>query len=190
MQTINTNKPAFGANLTGGNVNPVKPAGILAATVAGVPLGTALPATKPTGKRAKADKPAKPAPIATVKHGGFTDGNIKRTADTAGAMRYPYNAASSRDDAYTAFFALASREHGTGPDKLTVTFAALASYTVNPLYSGSNKPHDAGAIERAAKRQHITCDATARTITLTTTGLADGRALLAKLAKPTTPAKP
>lgn len=138
---------------------------------------------KATAKRTRKPKADK-LPVAPVERfGGFSAGNIARTATTAAAMRYPFDTASTRDDSYTAFFALAAREHGTGDNKRTVALTALASYGRNPLYSGSAKPHDAGAIERASKRAHIAYDAEARTITLTEAGAEAGSAILTKLAK-------
>lgn len=172
---------------------------------------TTKPAAK-LSKRAqrKADKAAKaaqpttdatatataPAPAANI--GGFTLGNIARTARTVAAQRTHFGAESDRDNAYMRLYLDCANDaerlarFGVTPDGRTVTLAALASYTLNPFYTGSAKPHDAGAINRAIKAGHLSRDETGSVLTLTERGLSVARAIQSaankRLPVPTEPA--
>jgi|688.fasta_scaffold222193_1 hypothetical protein len=158
-----------------------KPAGILAATVAGVSLGSAIPAVKP-GKPAPVavapvatDTAAPAAPVAgkpTVERfGGFTLGNINRTAATVVALRTNFGGVTSdRDTAYLAAFERVRRDTEATPDGETITLASLAKLVKNPYYTGSAKPHDAGAINRAVKAGNVERAADGHSIKLTARG--------------------
>lgn len=165
-----------------------KPAGILAATVAGVPLGTPVPAvapvaTKPTKpvKPEAAPKAVKPAP---VKFGPFTGGNVGRTASTVAANRTAFGGVTSnRDEAYLALFATVAK---AADDGRTITLAKLAERGTNAFYTGSAKPHDAGAINRARKAGNVAVSDDGSSLTLTEAGGKLASAIVAKLAKPVT----
>lgn len=102
-----------------------------------------------------------------------------RDAKTIAAYRTHFGAVSSRDEAYAAFYRVTAIEHGK-PE--TFTLAQLAAKQRNPLYAGSNKASDAGAINRARKAGHIAptsdaCDA----YTFTDAGAQYADNVLAKL---------
>jgi hypothetical protein len=149
-----------------------KPAGILAATVAGVSLGSAIPAAKPV--KPEAAKPEAVAPVAKpepVRFGGFTLGNINRTAATVVALRTNFGGVTSdRDTAYLAAFERVRRDTEATPDGETITLASLAKLVKNPYYTGSAKPHDAGAINRAVKAGNVERAADGHSIKLTARG--------------------
>lgn len=146
---------------------------------------TATPATKP-GKRAKPAKPvaapavdpvapvavvAKPAKPEPVRFGNFTLGNINRTAQTVVAQRTNFSGVTSdRDTAYLASFERVRRDTAETPDGETITLASLAKLAKNPYYTGSAKPHDAGAINRAVKAGNVEHSADGASIKLTKRG--------------------
>ena len=121
--------------------------------------------------------PSEPATVVVVPVPVFSAGNIARTASTVAAERTHYGVTSSRDDAYCAFY---TREADASN---SVTLAMLATFKRNPLYAGSAKPHDAGAIVRAIKAGTITRSDDGRTLMLTEAGATRGRLILSKLAK-------
>lgn len=134
--------------------------------------GTAAPspaASDAAPVAVEATATAKPAP---VRIGGFTLGNIARTAATVAALRTHYGAESNRDHAYILLFGDTADANGG-----TITLAALAAYGTNPYYTGSAKPHDAGAINRAIKAGNLSRDAATGALALTDTG----RALLGNI---------
>ena len=121
------------------------------------------------------------APIALRTAGGFTLGNVARTADTVARGATHYGATSYRDGAYAAFYYLNRDANGV------VTLAALAAYQRNPHYAGSAKPHDAGAINRAARAGTIVKANDGASFTFTERGETFAKLMLAKLA-PSEPA--
>lgn len=92
---------------------------------------TTKPATTVSTPETKAAKPA---------------AHITRTAATVAAMRAAYDTFSERDAAYLSFYAkLAKRNNGR------FTVADIVALGVRAPYAGSNKPHDAGVLERLCK---------------------------------------
>lgn len=144
-------------------------------------------ASKPTSDKPtkRASKPAKPAATTEAQPG--EPAFLVRKAATIEAMRYPFGQASGRDEAYAAFYALAMRDHGTGPvsERRTVTLAMLATYGKrNPLAGAdiaSAPATDAGAAERFAKRGFGTFDRDTRTLTLSDAGAKHAASMLSKL---------
>ena len=125
---------------------------------------------KPSKRTAPVAPATDAAPVAVVtapaRIGGFTLGNIARTAATVAAGRTHYGAESNRDHAYILLFGdAADKPEAAG----AITLAALAAYGTNPFYVGSAKPHDAGAINRAIKAGNLARD-DAGTLTLTARG--------------------
>ncbi len=98
----------------------------------------------PNAKAAKASsKPASGKPEAAKPSGA-----VNRTAATIAADRTNFGGTvSDRDEAYLRFYAgLAKRATGG-----RVTLADIVASGKRPSYDGSNKPHDAGVINRLAK---------------------------------------
>lgn len=98
--------------------------------------------------------------------GGFSLSNIARTAGTVATHRYGFGSETNRDYAYLLLFGHArdnaelpnATDAGDMPENIVgrpVSLGMLASYGANPYYTGSNKPHDAGAITRAVKAGYI-----------------------------------
>jgi hypothetical protein len=141
------------------------------------------PATKPAVKAAAADKPTSKRAVAPAIN-GYSAGNITRTAATVAAKRTHYGAGTSRDECYLALYATVAKANGGN-----ATLAQLAaSGPTNPYYSGSSKPHDAGALNRNLAAGNISITADGNTLSLTPIGAEKARAILAKLAKAATPA--
>jgi hypothetical protein len=128
---------------------------------------------------AVAVKPAKPEP---VRFGGFTLGNVNRTAATVVAQRTNFSGVTSdRDTAYLAQFERVRRDTAETPDGETITLASLAKLGKNPYYDRSAKPHDAGAINRAVKAGNVEHAADGASIKLTARGAALAAAAYSKL---------
>lgn len=88
---------------------------------------------------------------------------LAATARTIVANATHFGGISDRDTAYIAFYAgIAKRGDGT------VTLASLATTGDRPTYVGSNKPHDAGVINRLTKAGLVTPTADGRAFTFTT----------------------
>lgn len=168
-----------------------------------MPTTTEKPISKRAARKAAAaaklaaDTSTTVAPVAAVvastRIGGFTLGNIARTAGRVVAGATHFGAESDRDNAYLRLFLDGANDAERMPngDGRSVTLAALASYGTNPFYGGSAKPHDAGAINRAIKAGHATRSDDGRTVTLTERGLQQARLLLTKATAATTaPAEP
>lgn len=143
--------------------------------------------TKPKPAPVTGEQPAATvaAPVAPTRIGGFTLGNIARTAGVVVAQRTHYGTTSSRDEAYLALFATTAADAEKCPDGTTITLAALASHGTNKFYTGSAKPHDAGAINRAIKAGNATKSDDGKSISLTDKGAELARNVLKKLAQPT-----
>ena len=139
------------------------------------------PSTKPEAVSTVVDQPkpvtAKPEPTEAE----ILASRIERrvSVDARTILRYAthFGNPSSRDDAYLAFFGLASTD-----EQRTFTLAAAAALAGgrNPLYIGSNKATDAGAINRLRKAGLIVADADGRTYTFTDAGRSAARAIIAK----------
>lgn len=147
MRKLNvTAKPASAAK-PAKLAKPAKPVAVAAAPVATV--ATAEPA--PVAVAVTADKPAR-APA-----------GIARTASTIAAMRCNFGALSDRDEAYFSFYASLAKASPDG----TVTVRAIAESGRAPRYTGSAKPHDAGAIQRLHKAGIIATSADGAGFTFT-----------------------
>lgn len=156
-------------------------------------------------KRNKANKPAADAatvettsaPVIATKpqsFGGFSIGNINRTAATIARSATHYGTTSDRDGAYAALFVTVA---DTLPAGQPVKLGDLAEYcgrdlpagqrARNPFYSGSAKPHDAGAINRAERAGSIVKASDGASFTLTDAGRQLGLNTLRKLAEAAQP---
>lgn len=80
---------------------------------------------------------------------------ITRTAATIVAQRTNFGNLSDRDTAYITFYASLAKRSVTG----VVTLADIVASGQRPVYVGSNKPHDAGVINRLAKANLLTASA-------------------------------
>jgi hypothetical protein len=119
-------KPAAKASKRVVNVKAAKPA----AKPAPVAAKPAKPAAKP------ADAPAKPS------------ANVNRTIATIAAQACNFGGVvSTRDEAYLAFYASFAKAARDG----VATVRAIAESGRKPAYNGSNKPHDAGVVQRLHK---------------------------------------
>ncbi len=116
---------------------------------------------------AKADKPIKAdnPELRSIK-------NLARDAETVVKQATNFNQYSDRDTAYLAFFGSVMRANG---DKATLrqihdAGKAIGNRRVNPLYTGSAKATDAGAINRLIKAGYIRANASGDTLTATDAG--------------------
>lgn len=150
MRKLNvTAKPASAAK-PAKLAKPAKPVAVVAAPVVAEPVAVvAEPA--PVAVAVTADKPAR-APA-----------GIARTASTIAAMRCNFGALSDRDEAYFSFYASLAKASPDG----TVTVRAIAESGRAPRYTGSAKPHDAGAIQRLHKAGIIATSADGAGFTFT-----------------------
>jgi len=138
------------------------------------------PKPKRVRKPASKPEPVKPAaPVAPVSFGGFSAGNVSRTARTVALDKTHFGGVTSdRDTAYLALFLDTARLNKSGR---TVTLAALAERSTNHFYTGSAKPHDAGAINRARKAGNIEPATDGTSLTFTDRGFNLASAALKKL---------
>lgn len=107
-------------------------------------------AAKPAAKPAIVAKPApKPGKLADA---AKPSANVTRTAATIAAGACNFGGLSDRDNAYMRFYAsLAKRANGG-----VVTLRGIVDSGKRPDYNGSNKPHDAGVVQRLAKAGIVT----------------------------------
>jgi len=131
-------------------------------------------ATRAANKAAKADSAKAPAPIKADNVQLRTVKNLARDAATVVKQATNFNQYSDRDTAYLAFFGSVMRAHG---DKATLAQIheagkSIGNRRVNPLYTGSAKATDAGAINRLIKAGYIRANASGDTLTATDTGKA------------------
>ena len=94
-----------------------------------------------------------------------------RDAQTVVAAATNFAQYSDRDTAYLAFFGSVMRANGGKATLSQIHFAGKpvtgTSRTLNPLYTGSAKATDAGAINRLAKAGYLTVSADGKTLTAT-----------------------
>lgn len=133
---------------------PVNVLGVQAAAQASAGRSNVVAPSAPTVKPATTDttnEPRKPS------------GNITRTAATVARNVTAFNELSDRDSAYLAFYASLAKAAPSG----VVTLADIVASGRRPTYNGSNKPHDAGVINRLRKASFIApvSDGTSFTIT-------------------------
>lgn len=114
----------------------------------------AKPAAKPVDAKPVAAAPAKPAI------------RVERTAATIVAQRTNFGELSDRDGAYMRFFATFAKAARNG----VVTLAAIVESGKRPAYNGSNKPHDAGVVNRLVKAGFIQHDADGKSFRFTKAG--------------------
>lgn len=128
-------------------------------------------AKRDAAKAAKAEKPATvETPAATISRG------LARDAATVTAQRTNFAQYSDRDTAFLAFFGRVMRAnngsatlaqiHESGTD-------AGGNKRRNPLYAGSAKATDAGAINRLIKAGYLTANASGGTLTATPKALSN-----------------
>lgn len=162
-------KPTIRTNATVAAAKPVaaKPARKLNLA----PLGTAAAAqAKRSNVVSPAAKPAKPATstaVAALTVAKPSTAGIARTAATIARDATAFGGITSdRDHTYIAFYAgIAKRDNGT------VSLSAIVGVNRrNPLYSGSNKAHDAGVIVRLHKAGIISPSADGHSFTFTDAG--------------------
>lgn len=128
---------------------------------------------------------AKPDPVAAA-----SERRIGRDARTISAFRTHFGTQSDRDASYAVFFLLAGAETGSFSLKQADEFGIrnAAGSSRNPLYNGSNKATDAGAVNRLRHAGYIIpADDSCKSFTFTERGLSFARNELAKL-KPSEPA--
>lgn len=194
LATIDATLPAAPLNPpVPGDTDDHPPVVIDTAVASPVIDATIANADKPTSpsnrKQRKAAAKAAPKPAAKpvkpvsqpvpVSFGGFSGGNVARTAQTVAADRTHFGGTtSSRDEAYLALFATVAAEAN---DKRTVTLTALAAKATNHFYDGSAKPHDAGAINRARKAGNIIVASDGSSLKLSKRGAELAANVLAKL---------
>lgn len=118
--------------------------------------------TKPTKTaKAKAAKTAKPVAAKAAKPAG----HITRTAATIAKAQANFGSLSDRDTAYLGFYKRQASKHGG-----TVTLADLHGSGERPSYNGSNKPHDAGVIQRLSQAALISVRDGGNAFTITERG--------------------
>lgn len=101
----------------------------------GKPAKPVTVSAKPAGKAKPATEAAKPS------------ANVTRTAATIAAQACNFGNLSDRDSAYLTFYAGLAKLAANG----VVTLRAIVDSGKRPNYNGSNKPHDAGVVQRLAK---------------------------------------
>lgn len=131
-----------------------------AATEAAKPVAAAKPAKRVLAsvKPASAKPAATAKPVVVAKPAAATGkpakpaGNVTRTASTIAAAACNFGNLSDRDSAYMRFYAGLAASAANG----VVTLRAIVDSGKRPEYSPSNKPHDAGVIQRLAKAGLLT----------------------------------
>ncbi len=96
-----------------------------------------------------------PAPATPVVAVAKPAAGLARTARTIVANATNFGNLSDRDTAYISFYAGLAKRSVTG----VVTLADIVASGQRPAYVGSNKPHDAGVINRLAKANLLTASA-------------------------------
>lgn len=92
--------------------------------------------------------------------------NITRTAKTIAAGAANFGTLSDRDTAYLGFY---RRLAATLPGNV-VTLAGIVASGQRPPHVGSNKPHDAGVIERLTKAGILATASDGHSFTITALG--------------------
>lgn len=131
------------------------------------------PAAKPVAAvTTVAATAAKPTPEATanataiVAAAAKPAGHITRTAATIVKQAANFGSLSDRDTAYLGFY---RRLAATAPNGV-LTLAVIVASGQRPPHIGSNKPHDAGVIERGSKAGLYAVAADGHSFTITKLG--------------------
>lgn len=140
-------KPSEAANAKAVNIASAAP-------VVVKPAAAILAAPVPNAPAIAVEAAPKPARILT---------NVKHTVATIAAAACSFGGTvSHRDECYLAFYAgFAKRGNGT------VTVEAIAQSGKRPAYAGSNKPHDAGVVQRLTKAGLVALAADGASFTFT-----------------------
>ena len=143
------------------------------------------PKAKPSGKQAKAGKPATPAPEAKAKRERPAPTKLSgHRSEILAGNRYPFGKINGNDEAYLAFYASVGCTA-----KQTVNLATVQRATpTNPFYTGSasNASSNLGYVNRLRKAGYLDADTDAHTIRFANADAeAYAKARLAKLRKPT-----
>jgi hypothetical protein len=123
-------------------------------------------AAKPVAVAATVAKPAAVPAVIAVPAVAKPSANITRTAATVVAQRTNFGTLSDRDTAYLGFY----RRHAATQTGGIATLASIVASGLRPAHLGSNKPHDAGVINRLAKAGLIAASADGHSFTITALG--------------------